>query len=82
MKAKKNPGATTTVPAVPAFPKLLRKKEVTEILNCSYAEIERMIARGELCYDYKRGNTALFKEETIHAYLESIAVKPEWRDAH
>jgi predicted site-specific integrase-resolvase len=57
------------------FPKLLRKKEVSAILHCSYKEIDRIILRGELRYDYKRGSTPLFKEETIHRYLESIKVK-------
>jgi hypothetical protein len=62
-----------TVPV--GFPVLLRKKEVSIILNCSYKEIDRIILRGELTYDYKRGATPLFKEETIRDYLESIKVK-------
>jgi predicted site-specific integrase-resolvase len=57
------------------FPVLLRKKEVTIILHCSYIELERIMERGDLRYDYMRGKTALFKEETIHQYLESIKVR-------
>ncbi|MDR1201647.1 MAG: hypothetical protein LBL58_08480 [Tannerellaceae bacterium] len=69
METKKK---TTTAPV---FPVLLRKKEVSTILCCSCTELDRIIERGELRYDYKRGATALFKEETIHKYLESIKVK-------
>jgi hypothetical protein len=62
-----------TVPV--GFPVFLKKKEVCAILRCSCMEIDRIILRGELAYDYKRGSTILFKEETIRDYLESIKVK-------
>ncbi|MDR1200874.1 MAG: helix-turn-helix domain-containing protein [Tannerellaceae bacterium] len=61
--------------AIANFPAFLKKKEVCAILRCSYREVNRIIERGDLRYDYKRGGTILFKEETIHAYLESIKVR-------
>jgi excisionase family DNA binding protein len=73
METKKIAQKKTT--AAPVFPVLLRKKEVSAILCCSCTELDRIIERGEIRYDYKRGSTILFKEETIHAYLESIKVK-------
>ncbi|MDH6304646.1 hypothetical protein M2459_001382 [Parabacteroides sp. PF5-5] len=56
------------------LPVLYTKKEVCRIIKCSRSEIDRIILRGDLAYDYKRGTVALFKEETIINYLESIKV--------
>ena len=53
------------------YPKLLSKKDVAKLFNCSIRTIERLRNKGELTA-YKIGGRILFKEIEIQEYLENL----------